>query len=96
LEGLIIRTKSSVSVEFEFVDIEAKWGIAIGWFEIDDLKLHAEREFGPVFDAFEIDIAGGERSLLLPKCSGTAGRYSQPVRNSSIRPPSHPSRRRGR
>jgi hypothetical protein len=46
-------------LEFEFGDVEAKRGVAFGWLEIDDFELHAEREFGPVFDAFEIDIAGG-------------------------------------
>jgi hypothetical protein len=40
-----LTLRSSVPFELEFSDIESKRGVAVGWFEIDDVELHAEREF---------------------------------------------------
>jgi hypothetical protein len=57
--------RTSVPFEFEFGDIEAKRGVAVGWLEIDDLEFHAELQLGPVFDVFEIDIPGGSQMQFL-------------------------------
>jgi hypothetical protein len=54
-----------VPFEFEFGDIEAKRGVAVGWLEIDDFEFHAELQLGPVFDVFEIDIPGGSQMQFL-------------------------------